>query len=284
MKKILVLTDFSKKAERATALALRIAKKTNSEILLYNAFEIPITEAYPYYEAYELIEKQNLGRLQRFGVNTINKVVKSPDAKLPKVRYLNEPGSVGSNIKGLLHYQKNVWLIIMGYKNKSEAPINTFIFGSNTYEVIANAQVPILFVSEKQDVHYIKTIAFASELAEDDIKAMETIVNFASPLNARIIVTHVCRRKLSIGEKVNHLTAFNKVVKKINYEDVAYEDIVGENTTKALARFCKKEHIDLLVMQHKKYPFFERLFHSSVTWAMQQYQNIPLLLLPPKFS
>ena len=88
MKKILVLTDFSKKAEHATKLALKIAKKANSDVLLYNAFYVPqvlpaIIEAYPYYEDYRLIEKENLSRLQNFG----NEIINTIEQKDPENKY-----------------------------------------------------------------------------------------------------------------------------------------------------------------------------------------------------
>jgi nucleotide-binding universal stress UspA family protein len=39
MKTILVLTDFSKKAENAAIYALKIAEKTQANIILFNSFE-----------------------------------------------------------------------------------------------------------------------------------------------------------------------------------------------------------------------------------------------------
>ena len=48
MKTILVLTDFSKKAEHAAEFAFAIAEKTNAEIILYHSFPIPqVTSVIP---------------------------------------------------------------------------------------------------------------------------------------------------------------------------------------------------------------------------------------------
>ena len=286
MKKILVLTDFSKRAEQATKLALKIAKKSNSDVQLYHAFYVPqllpaITEASPYYNDYRLIEEENLNRLQNFGNSVMAKMgEKKTEDKYPHLNYFNEPGTVGGNILDILHSKKNIWLIVMGNKSEKEGLLNDFIFGSNTYEVITRSDVPVLLVSEKSELHSIKTIAFASELDEDDYIALHNLVTFATFFDAKIIVTHVCAHKLSIDEKVNHIDIFNKFVKKVNYSNISYEDIRGEDVSSALAKFSKKEHIDMLAMQHKKHPFFERLFHHSITKDMLKYQTVPLLVLP----
>ncbi len=283
MKKILVMTDFSKRAEHAAEVALNIAEKTHSDVVLFNAFQIPAiipAEAgvYPYYEEYPVIEKNTSKKLEDTAERLIKKMKHThPDSKV-QVQVSQSPLAYGSTVIDTID-KRNIWLIVMGDKSR-EGIINNFIFGSMTSDVIDNAFCPVLLVPEKVPIKGMDKIAFASDLDKSDYKALKMLGDFARVFDSEIIVIHVSPEKLSVSEKVKHMDHFNKLAARIDYLDMTYEDIRDHEIPNALAKFSRIEAIDLLALVHKKYSFLQNLFHSSTTKSMMKYHKIPLMVLP----
>lgn len=286
MKKILILTDFSKRSEHAAELALRIAEKTNSEVIIYNAFYVPdvipaYTGVYPYYEDVSLINKENSSKLEKFVQHLTKKSYSDGTiAGKTKIAYFNGPGSVGGNIKSILSSKKDISMIVMGDKNPQDDALDRFLYGSDANEVINNAACPVILVPEKAELKPIRTIALATKLERTDFKALSRLAELANFLDAKIIVTHVCPKKLTVEEKLRNMDIFNKMRTRINYHNIGYEDILGDNVSAALAKFARSEKIDLLAVIRKKRTFLAGMFHSSTTNEMLDYHKVPLMVFP----
>ena len=286
MKTILVLTDFSERAECATELALKLAEKTNSDILLYNAF--PVSELtpvmptiYPYYENLDEFKIENLNRLKEFGRTATEKVYGNSEIwETPQIACAQEIGTIGQNIKTLLSNRTDIWLIVMGDKNEDESNFNRFLFGSDTGDIIKKSTLPVLLVPTKSSKKSIESIVFATDLEDGSHKAHTTLTYLARIFDAKVVVLYVSDHRLTLAEKLKNQEIFNKMTLKSNYSNISFENVVGYDIGQALVKYVEKQNIDLLAMIHRKHSFFERVIHSSNTIQMTDYHNIPLLVFP----
>lgn len=290
MKKILVLTDFSTRAEHAAELAVRIAERTNSKLIFYHAFFVPelvpsLPGAYPYFEDYTIYQKENLASLQKFAEELVNKIhQKEPDFVIPEFELINEAGSAGLNIRNLLRHKRNIWMILMGQKTHKDDGIEHLFFGSDINDAISRSTVPVLLVPEKIKLKYIKHVAYATDLSKTDHKALHMLAELASFFDAKITVVHVTPQKLSVNEKLKNVDLFNHLKAKIGYANISYEDVIGDDVPYTLSKFGKAEKLEILAMSHRKHPLLERLLHESTTREVLEYHNISLLIFPPDFK
>ena len=289
MKRILVLTDFSERSEHAAELAVRIAEKTNSHILLYHAFFVPdlvptMPGGLPYYEDYSSIQKETTGKLNNFFEKLTDKIRRhEPDFRIPPTEQITEAGSVGANIKNFLKHKRNIWLIIMWQKIKTDDGIDHLFFGSDINETIEKATEPILLVPEKIRLKAIKTIAYATDLARTDYKALHMLCDLAAIFDAKILVAHVSPEKLTVSEKLKNVDLFYRMKARLGYENMSYEDIIGPDVAAVLSKFARTEKLEILAMTHRKHTFLDRLMHYSTTQKVIEHNRISLLVFPPDF-
>lgn len=283
MNTILVLTDFSKRAEHAAEFALTVAKKTNSEILLYNAVftpnVVPAETTPPYLETRNTFE-QSAQKLENLTKKLVTKSQALDDESFsPVINYLNEIGSITGNVPNLLARRK-IWMIIMGDKSK-EGMLDRFILGSDTYYIVEKSKCPVILVPENVYLTPLKKIAFATDLFDPDYNVLEFVADFARHFEAEITVIHVTAK--SKENNAETAAKFEEMKARVDYPNMLYEEIRGEKIAKALAEFSQIEHVDMLVMIHKHRPFFERIFHASKTKELMNYHKVPLMIFPNVF-
>lgn len=283
MKTILVLTDFSARAEHAAEYAMHIAVKIHAKIILYNSFFVPqiipvTASAYPYYEDVSIIEKENLLQLEKTAERLKKKFQKANKIAPPEIQVKNGAGNLAENVRDLAKTKK-FWMILMGDKSQEEG-INRFIFGSDTHTLIDEAVCPILFIPEKLKLKPIKKIAFATDFQESEHKSMSFLKELAEIWKSEILVIHVLSEDISAEEKVKKYDSYKRITSKIHFPNISYTDVRADDISLALETFSKKETIDILAMLHKKRSFMGQLLHKSVTKEMLNYHSIPLLVLP----
>ncbi|MGV3508440.1 MAG: universal stress protein [Sphingobacteriaceae bacterium] len=287
MKTILMLTDFSPRAEHATNLALKIASKVHAEIILYNAYYVPPvapaeTTVYPYYANYSVIENENLIQLKRFAERIQKKFIKENNSNLPVIHLQHSPGNLADNVSELAK-KKKIWMIIMGDKS-NEGALSRFIFGSDSHAVIDKAVCPVLLVPEKADLKQIKKTAFATDLQPSEKKAIPFLKEWADIFRSEILFVHVCDETLSVKEKVKNYDSYKKIAHRLDQSDSSYVDlcidVLGEDIPDSLDKFTSMDKIDILAIQHKKRSFLGELFHTSISKKMMNYHHVPLLVLP----
>ncbi|WP_207424259.1 universal stress protein [Desertivirga brevis] len=280
MKTILLLTDFSKKADHAAELAVEVAERAGADILVYNACLVP--EVIPAAEAifwqsetYSIIEDESKALLEKTA-NRLKKKIASGDKNLykPEVNYFCDFGTVADTIASVV--QKNqVWLVVMG--TKGDNGISNFLFGSNAYGAIDNASCPVLLIPEKTDIADIKKVALATDLQLEDMKQVDFLAEFARLFKSEVVVTHVSPKGVTSEEEHQQII---DLVNRLNNSTASFKGISGDEIEKKLEEFSVSEHVDILAVVHRKYNLLERIFHSSTTKVLIRHSKLPLLVLP----
>lgn len=281
MKTILVLTDFTQKADHAAEFAMAFAVKAKAAVMLYNTF--PVSQVfpseagvYPYYEDYsEILEKnnQNLEGLKE----KLKKHYEVAGKMAPEIHFKSVPGNLAENVHELLEKQ-SIWMIVMGDKS-DETALSRFLLGSESLSIIDKAKCPVLLVPEKAELKPLKKIVFGTELEHSEHKAISFLAMLADIWKAKITVLHVSMKKLTADEKEEHQKHYNKLIAGIDYPDISYVGITGDDTNEAITKFASKEVIDMIAIVHKNRSAIGHLLHSSISKEMLNYHKVPILVL-----
>ncbi|MDQ3394892.1 MAG: universal stress protein [Bacteroidota bacterium] len=166
MKKILVPTDFSDLANHALDLAVAIASKEASEILLINVIEYP---ASPTFNVMGINAVNNVDNI--YIVEIIERVKDQLEKTKKNVKFQNvhitTEVKVGNTFRSITEDVKKhgVELVVMGTKGTSG--IEGSLIGSNTEKVVRTAKCPVLTIKNPVNLNTIKDIVFATNLSEE---------------------------------------------------------------------------------------------------------------------
>jgi nucleotide-binding universal stress UspA family protein len=147
---ILVLTDFSQRADRATQLALQMAIGSNADLLLYNSViraetvTAPVTQFTSVVPADDIEDKrkQSIAKLIELS-NQLKATLTPTQNSQINIYYKQGMGSVTETILNLVAANE-IWIVVMG--NRVNKELNSAFFDSNVPCVINNCGCPVLLV------------------------------------------------------------------------------------------------------------------------------------------
>src|SRR6478672_610945 len=174
MKNILILTDFSLRANYAAAFAVHIAAKNNSNVYLAHAIETEnaFSDASGMYwniNSQSLIEAEALIGLKELAKDLKKINLRDGSIKDSQFHYLVVKGPVGGAAKKIVK-EKNIDLVVIG-SHKSNT-ITRFLMGSHTHHILDTLNCPVLLVPECMHYNGLKTIAYATDLTFNNGKVM----------------------------------------------------------------------------------------------------------------
>ncbi len=286
MKTIAVLTDFSEHSEHAAKYALQLAQIIKADVLLFNAFLVPADIpqvashiAWPLYE-YDEIKKDAEKEADKFceklkkwlGANRLT------NKYWPSLTWQCEEGPL-VNTLSILEGNKDITLVVLGSHNSDG--LSTFVLGNNCREVIDAAKVPLLIVPEHTSLKGLKTIAFATDLTNNDVEYIKALSALADHFAAEISVVNVSPDIFFNIEHDSQVSLFMEDVKKsVSYKKITYHEVDNESPKRGLIWLLGNEKPDILVMVHRKTNFWELFFKSSVTKKVAARSTVPLLVYP----
>ncbi|MEJ6979220.1 universal stress protein [Pedobacter sp. P351] len=287
MKTILLLTDFSVRAQYAAEYAMRIAVQVKANLLLCHSMEIiendPMAEQMTWPIANHLaLQQESLAGLKEIARQLEQNILADKietDFK-PVITCINDFGKLSVVTANIIE-EKKVDLIIMG-SHKSNG-LARFLFGSHTHDILDNINCPVLLVPESLKFKGIRSIAYATDLTFSDLKVINFLSKIAIPCNARILVSHISPFGISETDSENTKHSIQDLLSQ-EEPKIVYASIKGVNIPKRLIEISGSGKADLLALVHKQYGFFEGLFHSSVSKQMANSSKIPLLILPHVFG
>jgi nucleotide-binding universal stress UspA family protein len=286
MDTVLALTDFSPRAEHAASYALQIAQKTGSNLLLYNSLyevhNVPdLSGTMGYYQNLALIREDSQKKLKILEERLREKANPEGGQVIVKISSMAEPGSLGSRVQHLLSTEK-IELIVMGSKEQNDM-FDRLVFKSETYEIIRKATCPILIVPEKTDFIPFKKILFATDLSKSDYIALHFLRRMANVFDSDITIVHVTSSDNATIDEERKRNYLKDIKSQLDYYEVNYIDIPGDNIAVALATLSRYEKVDVLALTHQKRSFIQSLFHHSTTFEIVNFEDLPLLIFPEKF-
>ncbi|HEY4797635.1 MAG TPA: universal stress protein [Bacteroidia bacterium] len=277
MKTILVPTDFSHNAECALTYAVALAKKEKAKLILLHAYHLhyslPTTSDEYYTQA--ISAKENIANEYQRQLCHEIKREHNVDCEY-KSKY-------GLAVDVILETAGKIRadLIIMGTKGASG--LQQLFLGSNTAKVIEEAKCPVIAVPAEAKFKGIKKITFATDYFESDISSLKKMVEIATLFHSRITIIHVSDDEFTLESEKDLMQTFKaKIHKQIDYENIHFEIVHGNDLERSLAKHIEQENPDLLAMSTHHRSFLDKLFEGSITKRMAFHTRVPLLVFHHK--
>jgi nucleotide-binding universal stress UspA family protein len=278
MKTILVLTDFSINADYVAQYALRFAQEIGANILLCNIYQVPADDettdrsSWPMKDCEEN-SNNDLGAQVAQLKSRLDAEI-SGDGFRPDIEQYSVEGRLSDTVNQLAASHDLLMAVISTH---SADKISEYFNTDHAWDVIDNAAIPVLVIPYQARFKPFRIIAFGTVMNYTDLNILESLAGLAGYSNAEIMVTNITPEK-EMGNKVKQF--FNQIPEKINYPQIVYHSIEGNDPVTSLKEFCAHADVDLLAMVHQKDNFFEKLFGGSITRKMAKKTNKPILIFP----
>ncbi|WP_158860649.1 universal stress protein [Lunatibacter salilacus] len=274
MKKILYTTDFSKNAESAFRIALNLAKKHHAEFHLLHVFDIPTSWNYPYTAEPLEMERQAIRESKEKLTELFDRYSSDSDDELKPVYHVIENPSVVDGVLSCID-EVHPYLVVIGTKGGSKA--REIIVGSTTKSLLSKSPVPVLAIPENSSVEVFEKVLYASDLYEDDIKALEQLNHIMEPFQPGISVVHIS--SLEANSEAKKIERFKEMLNERNLDkNIELIHYISLSIPEGLESFLSKNRFDLLVMLEKeRHGLVDHLFHKDLVKKMEFRTKIPLL-------
>lgn len=270
--RILVPTDFSSAADNALRFALELAKKAGAQVHLLHANFVPVGDAYFTASAFDDIMDSMEASAQEGFERLKNAYYKDVHMEfISSTAYGLIPDEV-------LDYttEHNIDLIVMGTTGDSNIP--HLLMGSNTAAVIQRSGVPVMAVPPDTKYADFKQIVYATDLYGQEFPAVSRLIYLADMFGAQVHVLNVQTEKdsFSLTDKDSF---FIRNRENLSLKKWKLHTVKGDNVLEGMEKFMTEIKADLVVLSKHKRPFFERIFHRSLSKRMLYHTSIPLLVL-----
>jgi nucleotide-binding universal stress UspA family protein len=284
MKTLLVLTDLSENAAHAAKSAIVLGQNLHADILLYNScLKVPTS---PYYAQGVVVAENDLWwlaeskkKLERLAELLDPECSAASGQFTPAIDVECGQGNIGESAINIISEQ-NIELIVMGAKTSST--FNHILYGSDTNSVIKHTTRPVLVIPQSSDLNGIKKVTFATDFSIGDMAAIKYLVKLSEVFHSNLEIVHVSVFGENDSRNDDQGKAFVSQVNKLNYPNMIYKDIRGNDVINRLNHHCTESGSDILAMVHHQGSFFSGLLHQSTTKEALSHQKIPLLIIPSK--
>lgn len=285
-KHILVPIDFSVHSEKACKMAVNIAERLKTKIILMHCYINPIIHSIPFSDIYaydssllaklEYSEENANAEFQKF-VNKMASETGLEKWKSVSPEYIIKSGYPDSDI--LAFAQKNQsQLIVMGSGGKTSL---YGTLGSIAADILYNATVPVLIVPEdtpESTLQNFSNVLYATNFDEKDFASVEMLLNITKPFGIKLKCVHVGRGQGNEWDMAR-LDGMKDVLHE-KYKDIEFECclVSGDDVLQSLENFIKTEKIDILSLTTHKRNMITRLFNPSLARKMVFHTHTPLLV------
>lgn len=172
-------------------------------------------------------------------------------------------------------------LIIMGTTGAGH--VENKLFGSLTYKVISDTELPILAVPYKAKFNDFKSIVYATDYKTTDLQNLQTLIDWMQTFDSKIDFAHIANSDFSVEEERAFFKDFSENINTaLDYPNIKAHLLFSEDVEDRLTRLLEEQAADLLVLVTKKRNFFERIFSKSLTKKMAYHNDTPLLIFKVK--
>jgi nucleotide-binding universal stress UspA family protein len=271
MKKIIAATDFSLASVNAVNYAAEMAKIVNAELLLVNAYTIPLN--YAAGVAFSISVEELKADSER-ELETIRQELLYTYGENLKV---STEAFLGNIIDVLMNLCKSQmpFAVVIGMRGKSN--LERTLFGTSAMSVIKHLTVPVICIPPgKKYGEGIHRIGLACDFKNvNETMPDEPIRDFLKSFNAELHILNVDYRekRLSSGSQ-DESFVLHQMFLDLQPE---YHYVENEDTEKGINDFTKAFRLDMLITIPKKHKLMERIFRKSITPQLIHDITVPLM-------
>ncbi|AWV98778.1 universal stress protein [Arcticibacterium luteifluviistationis] len=266
MKKIILATDFSKGASKAEEMAISIAKKHISEIIiLYCSSPTYVDPNMPG----GMVINLGIEREKQFDDKLAAKA-RSIQEQGVRTTYKLGTGSVAEGIKSLVE-KEGADFVIMG-KTGATGFLDKLI-GSTAEYVINNIKIPLLVVPELAKSITIDKIQYATELEYDEKEILGEVFGIAKKLKAEVNLVNVSSDKQL--DLIDNSKLIEDMKKAFPNEKFNITSVRSNNVEKAILELSETHENTALVVASHHRGFLDGILKPSVSESLIAKTTVP---------
>ena len=266
MKKIIVPTDFSDNAQKALDLAVQMASKSDAQLLVFNAYDLPYSQ--------NVMTTSLLDIMKSNSEEGLADIVKGLENKGVNFSTESRLGNPIRSVKDLVN-REEADLVILGTRGASG--IEEVLIGSNAASILHAVDCPVLAVPSVHQVDKVDKIVYACDLnTKGESAALEQLRVVAEMFDAEIMVLHVQDPEAPELKVINgpyYEKAFEG--RKVSFHIIDR----GDSVEKTILKFAEVNKAGMLAMMARNYGFLQGLLHKSMTSQVAYHTSLPLLTL-----
>ena len=277
MKTILYATDYSENSVPALKYAHTMSSKMKVKLLVVHVFDYPTMldnlslkgeDAFPDIEGNAI--RKHLSKLHTFCTQNLK-------GELDELNIEIEAIENKSVVKGIISKanEMEVFLIITGMKGGSA--LREIIMGNTTKHLLEKSPCPVLSIPQDASHTQIETIVYATDFEEEDLGAINRLVEIAKPLNAKIKIVHISSLEEVVGKR-QMKNIEEKIHKHIKYPNLELDILYSDDVFNDLKIYLGKANSDLIAMlERESKSLSSQIFHRDLVKRMESYGKIPLM-------
>lgn len=272
LKKILVPTDYSLNSSEALNAAIAIAEMQGAEVIVLHVYHMPFADEHmPPSMIKELMNAQK--ERADLDLQTFIESQQILKQKTIPVEFKTVMGFASEMILDVAR-ANNVDLIITGTKGANS--MDDKLFGTVTWNIIKNSEIPVLAIPEKSANNTFKNIMIPFEGTEKDNDTITWLINFAEKNTATVHAVHFLTDSTNYNKStIDKLhTRFRKY---LDNDMLQLHFLAEKNITEGIRKFAARNNIDMICMVTHHHGLFATIFHMSITRNIALYTQIPLL-------
>ncbi|RUT72886.1 universal stress protein [Ancylomarina longa] len=286
--RILVPVDFSDFSPKICDYALGIAKKFNSDILLFHTYfasaieSVPFSDSYTYnatvVEVLSEVEKNAKAKLKELYYDIKNRL-ELEKIEGVEVDYALSGGTASSEILNICKkYQPD--LMVMGSRGETAGTSN--LLGSVVSNVIEEAEVPILIISDQGeyvDFDEVQNIMYATDFDKADFHAIANLKYITRPYKMQIHCVHFEEEEGDNPMEEHRMHILRKYLKRaLGNTDVSCRIIHIEDKMDGIEQYTKNHYIGLIAILARKHNLLQKMFFGQRSRKLFMKTHIPILM------
>ena len=283
MNAILVPTDFSETANNALEVAVQLAKKHNSRLILLHMLEIPlhILPAVNLSNDVQPVQKNHHYDLPPalFYMKLAEKRF-TETSELPFLKGIHYEEAIQNHMdfKGIIDsaHKYDAGLIVMG--SHGTAPFKNFFVGSNTEKVVRTSDIPVLVIKSKIENFDVKNFVFAINWEDNNREAIIEAYSLSNSLGAKMTLLHINTPGHYFTTKEIR-DEFEALVKgtPIKTNDVIKTMYSDTSIEKAILNYCEANKVDLIGVATHGRRGISHFLNQSISEDVVNHSGIPVV-------
>ena len=270
MKTIIVPTDFSDISINAMNYAAELARQTGCSILLFHAYQVPVSMTDV---PIVLISVEELQKNAENKVAEVKKSMEQTSGGQLKIYTETKLGDAIDEMEELCN-RTRPFAVVMG--TKGATGVERVLFGSTTLTAIKHLSWPVIVVPPAKKYTRIKKIGFACDFNKVvESTPTKLIKDFVKELNAELYVLNVDHNNAHFKpDTPEQSLLLHTLLEDLNPKYFFIED---ENTEAGINKFAEENKLDLVITIPKKHKLLEGLFKKSHTRQLVFGSHVPIM-------
>ena len=270
MKTVIVPTDFSSVSNNAMDYAVGLAKQTRSSLLLFHAYQVPVSMTDV---PIVLISVEELQENAEAKIANVKKSLEQSTAGELKIYTETKLGDTVDELENVCKRIKP-FAVVMG--TKGATGLERVFFGSTTLTTIKHLSWPVIVVPPDKKYSAIKKIGFACDFREVvETTPAHFIRDFVQEFHAEIHVLNVDFKQAHFKPDTPEQSGLlHTMLEELNPK---YDFIEDENIEAGIEKFAEKNNLDLIITIPKKHKLLEGLFRKSHTKDLVFHSHLPIM-------